>query len=445
MRITNFLKGITLARGTVRTSFASRGDLNLEELFSKKMVIPLDLVEGIASLYNVDARQKKVFFNDVVHSIVFNVLQSSSTLISQRLIARNFLYVHYPAPPGDPREFLVVRSPIAQPTLHHVLATTGPAPFLHLFQQLAWFVGRFLGKKQSLDVILTDATFVAVPSKRFKRVKAIMKNQFKETPVIRSHVATGRNLAPLTFIVDTLSTNDNTTFKMLLDGIEGIPARHVIFDRGVSNISHLKDVVERGKHYITRRTASMKLTITKKRRVAPPSKQPASLKDWKVIGDFLVEVGARDNPGRHASRLVILEERGTGKRLELLTSNTTLPAWKVAMLYKERWSIEVFFKHLKGLFASFTRPITTSETGLIVQAACIMIAVLVLLSFAKVLLGESPGKREWKIIMELLKTWLHSIPGITVLDRVQFKWLALQVLRGNSRKKDPPGMTGHAR
>ncbi len=37
----------------------------------------------------------------------------------------------------------------------------------------------------------------------------------------------------------------------------------------------------------------------------------------------------------------------TGKRLKFLTNNFTLPAWTIAMIYKQRWQVELFFKWIK--------------------------------------------------------------------------------------------------
>ena len=37
----------------------------------------------------------------------------------------------------------------------------------------------------------------------------------------------------------------------------------------------------------------------------------------------------------------------TGKRLAFLTNNLTLPALSIAVLYKKRWRVELFFKWIK--------------------------------------------------------------------------------------------------
>ncbi len=46
-------------------------------------------------------------------------------------------------------------------------------------------------------------------------------------------------------------------------------------------------------------------------------------------------------------RLVVFFDEDTGKRLELLTNNLTLPSMTICALYKQRWQVELFFKWIK--------------------------------------------------------------------------------------------------
>jgi IS4 transposase len=46
-----------------------------------------------------------------------------------------------------------------------------------------------------------------------------------------------------------------------------------------------------------------------------------------------------------ALRRVSFVDSETGKRLVFLTNNTTLPALAIAALYKDRWSVELFFEN----------------------------------------------------------------------------------------------------
>lgn len=46
-------------------------------------------------------------------------------------------------------------------------------------------------------------------------------------------------------------------------------------------------------------------------------------------------------------RLVVFFDEDTGKRLEFLTNNLTLPSMTICALYKQRWQVELFFKWIK--------------------------------------------------------------------------------------------------
>lgn len=63
--------------------------------------------------------------------------------------------------------------------------------------------------------------------------------------------------------------------------------------------------------------------------------------------------------------------------LVLLTNNLSWTADTISQLYKARWDVEVFFKHLKQLFRVRTF-IGTSENAVRIQMWCSMIAILLL-------------------------------------------------------------------
>jgi len=62
--------------------------------------------------------------------------------------------------------------------------------------------------------------------------------------------------------------------------------------------------------------------------------------------------------------------------LTLLTNQLTWTADTVSQLYKARWDVEVFFKHLKQLFRVKTF-VGTSANAVRIQMWCAMIAILI--------------------------------------------------------------------
>jgi len=65
------------------------------------------------------------------------------------------------------------------------------------------------------------------------------------------------------------------------------------------------------------------------------------------------------------------------QELVLLTNNLSWTADTISQLYKARWDVEVFFKHIKQLFRVKTF-VGTSENAVRIQMWCSMIAILMI-------------------------------------------------------------------
>lgn len=74
-------------------------------------------------------------------------------------------------------------------------------------------------------------------------------------------------------------------------------------------------------------------------------------------------------------RIVKVHDEENDQVLVLLTNNLSWTADTVSQLYKARWDVEVFFKHLKQLFRVKTF-VGTSENAVRIQMWCSMIAIL---------------------------------------------------------------------
>lgn len=76
-------------------------------------------------------------------------------------------------------------------------------------------------------------------------------------------------------------------------------------------------------------------------------------------------------------RIVKVYDEENDKTLVLLTNNMSWTADTISQLYKARWDIEVFFKHIKQLFRVKTF-VGTSANAVQIQMWCAMIAILLL-------------------------------------------------------------------
>jgi len=76
-------------------------------------------------------------------------------------------------------------------------------------------------------------------------------------------------------------------------------------------------------------------------------------------------------------RRIEVEDSGTGETLVFLTNNFDLGASTIAAVYKDRWEIEIFFKHLKQNLKIKTF-IGTSPNAVKIQIWTALIAMLIL-------------------------------------------------------------------
>lgn len=116
-----------------------------------------------------------------------------------------------------------------------------------------------------------------------------------------------------------------------------------------------------------------------------------------VISDQVVELGGQGG----GPRLRVIEVHAEGKVLLLATTREDLPAHLIALIYRYRWQIELFFKWFKTMLPC-GHWIAESPEGVAIQVYTVMIASLLLMLWT----GRRPTKRQ----MEALRLfWMGFI------------------------------------
>ena len=119
-------------------------------------------------------------------------------------------------------------------------------------------------------------------------------------------------------------------------------------------------------------------------------------------------------------RLIRYVDPETGKRLKFLTNNLTLPAATVALLYRKRWRIELFFKwvkqhlHVKAFFGTTPNAVQTQ----------LWIAVIVFVLVVRL-------KHRYQLTQETNE--ILQILGLTILEKTPVSELFSEF----HRKTDP--------
>jgi Transposase DDE domain len=151
-------------------------------------------------------------------------------------------------------------------------------------------------------------------------------------------------------------------------------ARHwtYIFDRGYLGFAFLSTLLDAGAHFVVRFKAGVGYRILE--RFAVP--QAPATAGFRLTSDWTIRL-----PGWEGVLLRLGSYRlPDGKLIRVLTDRFDLSALSVAQLYKERWTIENWWKWVKQMF-KLKRPLGESEKALPVQIVSAFVTDLLVRAF----------------------------------------------------------------
>ena len=140
---------------------------------------------------------------------------------------------------------------------------------------------------------------------------------------------------PAFFHITTASTND-------IKAMPEIPyekGAYYIFDRGYNDFSNLFKIEQIEATFVVRAKKNLKFKQTSWKRRLPKN----VLSDSTI--EFTIYKSSKDYP--IPLRRVVYYDEEQGRTFVFLTNNFVLPAPIIAELYRNRWSVELFFKWLK--------------------------------------------------------------------------------------------------
>src|ERR687895_103715 len=151
-------------------------------------------------------------------------------------------------------------------------------------------------------------------------------------------------------------------------------ARHwtYIFDRAYLGFDFLSTLLDAGAHFVVRFKEGVGYCILE--RFAVPH-APATA-GFRLTSDWTIRL-----PGWESVVLRLVSyQLPDGKLIRVLTDRFDLSALSVAQLYKERWTIENWWKWVKQMF-KIKRPLGESENALPVQIVSAFVSDLLLRAF----------------------------------------------------------------
>ena len=136
----------------------------------------------------------------------------------------------------------------------------------------------------------------------------------------------------------------------------------------------------------------------------------------------LVEVFVRPSPPRGlgypvkrvSSKKTFREPRGKPYRMLIASDRLDLPADVIALLYRHRWKVELFFRVLKSVM-DCRHLLSDSIEGVSIQVYCALIATLLLAEYT----GLRPNKQVYELTALYLQGWVTDGELAAELARLQ--------------------------
>jgi len=184
------------------------------------------------------------------------------------------------------------------------------------------------------------------------------------------------------------------------------PDRLYVMDRGYAKFALFNNIVASKSSYVCRVRDNSKYDVVQKLELTEADRSA------DVLSDEIISIGHQTGKDRispdHTVRLVCIKcsphtSRGkymgtsTGPSsdgiLRIATNLLDVPAEIIALLYLQRWIIEIFFRFFKQMLGC-KHLIAHSSNGIEIQAYCAMIACLLI----QIWTGRKPTKRTYEML-----------------------------------------------
>jgi len=149
--------------------------------------------------------------------------------------------------------------------------------------------------------------------------------------------------------------------------------RFYVLDRAYHCYQTLADIVEAGSDFLVRLRADMKFEVIQDHPLSAAERLAGVVRCQTVLA-----YGPRGRGALGATPLKLVEiAQPDGKPLRLLTNRVDLAGDILAVVYRHRWQIELFFRWLKCL-VNFRHFFSESENGVALQIAVALIGTLLI-------------------------------------------------------------------
>jgi len=193
-----------------------------------------------------------------------------------------------------------------------------------------------------------------------------------------------------------------------------------VIDRGYAKFALFNAIVAAGSSYVCRLRDDSHFNVVSERPLT------AEARSAGIVQDAVVHLGlackAKDRPD-HAVRLVTVAVQPHVKRQSSPSSNGLLliatnlvdvPADIIALLYRQRWLIEIFFRFFKRILGC-RHLLSACPNGIAIQCYCAIIACMLL----NYLTGCKPKLRTYEVFCLYMQGWVSEAELAAHLEKIK--------------------------
>jgi len=202
--------------------------------------------------------------------------------------------------------------------------------------------------------------------------------------------------APLKATITEGNGSENNELRGMLE-----PGRLYVMDRGYAEYALLQEIIDRESSFICRVRDNAVWRLVEERQLSPEARAAG------VLSDRVVWLGCAESGAALRQQLRLVEvatgkhdARGKAEVLLLATDKLELPAELVALGYRFRWSVELFFRWFKCILGC-RHLLSGSREGLEIQCYVALIAGLLI----SVWTGRKPTKRTFEMVCLYFAGW----------------------------------------
>jgi Transposase DDE domain len=179
------------------------------------------------------------------------------------------------------------------------------------------------------------------------------------------------------------------------------PGRLYVVDRGYLDHELYREILEAGSSFIGRIKDNAASTVESECPLSEADRAAGVVSDERL--KRLGTAHHKEELKGHQLRLIKVQrinDEGTLEAWWLLTNKRELAAELVALGYRYRWTVELFFRWLKCVLGC-KQLLTTSENGVALQIYTALIASLLIVLWT----GRKPTKRTWEMLQFYFQGW----------------------------------------